>query len=137
MIYLILKMAVYLLVALATGAGAGWLARNFAAQKREDELHRQLNELKAKLPQHESLMRARDEQLQGLREEVREKDARIGELHDAVAAGEKELRSKARELKETHARQRDDLLLPEAGEACAGIGSQAGVLHAGHHVPGW
>ena len=36
MIYLILKMFVYLLLALIAGAGAGWLLRHLAASRQED-----------------------------------------------------------------------------------------------------
>lgn len=136
MIYLIVKMAVYLVAAVATGAGAGWLTRNLAAIRREDELQRQLTDVKAKLPQYDSLMRARDEQLQSLRDELKTKDARIGELRDELAAGEKELRSKTRELKEAQARAGGSLPVAEDGDASqsdervAELSAELGRLHS-------
>ena len=84
MSYLIAKIFVYLAVALVAGYGAGWMVRNFTASKKEDELQQQLSETKALVPQLESLMRSRDEQMQTLRKTVKEKDARIGGLHEEV-----------------------------------------------------
>lgn len=84
MIYLVMKMFVYLAVAVGTGFGAGWLTRNLDAKNKEEELQRTLTETKARLPQFESLMRSRDEQLKSLGAEVKDKDARIGELHGQV-----------------------------------------------------
>jgi chromosome segregation ATPase len=79
-----MKMFVYLAVAVGTGFGAGWLTRNLDAKNKEEELQRTLTETKARLPQFESLMRSRDEQLKSLGAEVKDKDARIGELHGQV-----------------------------------------------------
>ena len=84
MIYLVMKMFIYLAVAVGTGFGAGWLTRNLDAKNKEEELQRTLTETKARLPQFETLMRSRDEQLKTLRAEVKDKDARIGELHGQV-----------------------------------------------------
>lgn len=99
MIYLIMKMFVYLAVALAAGFGAGWLTRNLVAVKKEEELQRTLSDTKSRLPQFESLMRSRDEQSKTLRQEVKEKDARIGELHEQMGIQDRTLRAKDRELK--------------------------------------
>jgi len=98
-IYLIMKMFVYLAVALAAGFGAGWLTRNLVAAKNEDELQRTLSETKSRLPQFESLMRTRDEQMKTLRQEVKDKDARIGELHEEMGMQDKTLKERDRELK--------------------------------------
>ena len=75
MIYLILNIALYLLMALICGAAAGWLARNNNALREEEELRRAVTELKDKLSQCESLLRGRDAQLNSLRAEVKAKDA--------------------------------------------------------------
>ena len=104
MIYLIMKMFIYLAVALAAGFGAGWLARNLMAGRKEDELQRTLSETRSKLPQFESLMRSRDEQLTTTRQEVKDKDARIGELHEEMGAQDKALRESDRQLKNAHNR---------------------------------
>lgn len=104
MIYLIMKMFVYLAVALLAGFGAGWLTRNLMAAKKEDELHRTVSETKSRVPQFESLMRTRDEQMKTLRQELKEKDARIGELHEEMDAQDKTLKDKDRELKSANNR---------------------------------
>lgn len=72
MIYLLLQMFVYLVVAAAMGAAAGWLWRNLAAQKTDEDARRQVNESKSKLPQLESLLRSRDEQLGKLKDQLSE-----------------------------------------------------------------
>lgn len=99
MIYLILKIFLYLLVALLLGFGAGWLTRNVVSVRREDELQRSITEARARVPQFESLMRTRDEQLQRLRDEHSGKDQRINELTEQIQRKEEALREKDRELK--------------------------------------
>jgi hypothetical protein len=106
-----MKMFLYLAVALAAGFGAGWLARNLMAGRKEDELQRTLSETRSKLPQFESLMRSRDEQLTTTHQEVKDKDARIGELHEEMGAQDKVLRESDRELK--NARNRLAALEPD------------------------
>ena len=114
MIYLVMKMFIYLAVAVGTGFGAGWLTRNLDAKNKEEELQRTLTETKARLPQFETLMRSRDEQLKTLRAEVKDKDARIGELYAQVG-------NQAQTLKQTN-RQ-----LNNAQHQLAAIGEDAGV----------
>jgi chromosome segregation ATPase len=99
-----MKMFLYLAVALVAGFAAGWLTRNLMAGRKEDELHRTLSETKSKLPQFESLMRSRDEQMKVLRQEVKDKDTRIGELHEEIGTQEKTLRESDRELKKVQNR---------------------------------
>jgi chromosome segregation ATPase len=103
-IYLIMKMFVYLAVALVAGFGAGWLGRNLKASKSEEEMQRTLSETKSRVPQFESLMRTRDEQMKALRQEVKDKDARIGELHTEMGMQEKTLKEKDRELRRAQSR---------------------------------
>lgn len=90
MIYLILKMFVYLLLALIAGAGAGWFLRHLAASRQNEEMQRFLAEARNQVPQFESLVRSRDEQISRLREDLKEKDVRINglvaELREAAAA---------------------------------------------------
>jgi len=103
-IYLILKMLVYLLLALVAGVAAGWLLRNLAAIKREEEMQRTLADARARVPQFESLMRSRDEQNTRLKEQFSEKDARINTLLDEIREKDGSLRDKDRELKQLAAR---------------------------------
>lgn len=104
MIYLVMKMLVYLAVAMAAGFGAGWLIRNLTATRKEDELQRALGETKSRLPQLESLMRTRDEQLNNARAELKDKDARIGELRAQMDSQQKTLKERERDLKNAQAR---------------------------------
>jgi septal ring factor EnvC (AmiA/AmiB activator) len=106
-----MKMFLYLAVAMVAGFGAGWLARNLMAGRKEDELQRTLSETRSKLPQFESLMRSRDEQLKTTRQEVKDKDVRIGELHEEMGAQDKALRESDRQLK--NARNRLAALEPD------------------------
>lgn len=66
MMFLILKIFVYLCVALGMGGGAGWLLRHLAAQKELEEMQRSLQESMAKVPKLESMVRARDERIKSL-----------------------------------------------------------------------
>ena len=124
MIYLIMKMFVYLAVALLAGFGAGWLTRNLMAAKKEDELHRTVSETKSRMPQFESLMRTRDEQMKTLRQELKDKDARIGELHEEMDAQDKTLKEKDRELKSANNRLASFDVDDEAGSAAAGADTE-------------
>ncbi len=104
MIYLILKIFFYLLLAVLLGFAAGWLTRNILATKREEELNRSVTDARARVPQFESLMRTRDEQVQRLRDEIAERDSRLADLSVQVQAKEEELRSKNRELSKLSSR---------------------------------
>ena len=99
MIYLILKISGYLLIALACGIGTGWLIRNTQASKREDEMQRSITESRSRVPQFESLMRTRDEQVKRLKDDVSARDEQIRELTEVGSQKESELREKMRELK--------------------------------------
>ena len=105
MIFLILKIFVYLLLALAAGIGAGWLLRHMAATKQEEDMQRTLADARARVPQFESLIRSRDEQIKRLKEELRDKDVRINGLVDDVREAELSLKDRDRELKAVTARQ--------------------------------
>ena len=104
MIFLILKMFVYLLLALAAGVGAGWVLRHIAAAKQEEDMQRTLADARARVPQFESLIRSRDEQIKRLKEDLKEKDVRINGLVDDVREAELAMKDKERELKEFTAR---------------------------------
>ncbi len=99
MIFLVLKMFVYLFVALAAGGAAGWLLRNLAATKREEDMQRVVNETKSRVPQFESLMRGRDDQIKKLKYEVEAKQKELGEAYQSLRDAEHEARENSRELK--------------------------------------
>lgn len=98
MIYLIFKIFIYLLLSLGIGFAAGWLTRNIASTKREEALQKTVTEARARVPQFESLMRTRDEQVQRLRDEMSGKDARIAELSGELHGKEEQIRSTQREI---------------------------------------
>lgn len=100
MIYLILKMFIYLLLALCAGTGAGWVLRHITAAKQEEEMQRTLADARARVPQFESLIRTRDEQIDRLKEELKDKDVRINGLADDVREAELAFKDKDRELKQ-------------------------------------
>lgn len=72
MIFLITKILVYLLLAAGIGGAAGWLLRNLQAQRTQDNASRSVHEAKAKLPQLESLLRGRDDQIAKLKMELKQ-----------------------------------------------------------------
>jgi chromosome segregation ATPase len=126
MIYLILRIFVYMIVALGLGAGAGWLTRQLIAQKREDELKQDLNESRARIPQLESLARARDQQIGRLKQSVQESETELAQLKAQGRELNEALRQKERELKQAgrgggergiNARLDDGELLDEAAPA--------------------
>ncbi len=99
MIFLLLEMLVYLLLAAGIGGTAGWLLRNLRAQKAEESANRAANDAKSKLPQLESMVRSRDEQLakfknqlNDVKTELKERDRRIHQL-------DQDLRDQSREAK--------------------------------------
>jgi DNA repair exonuclease SbcCD ATPase subunit len=99
MIFLILKIFVYLIVAAGIGGAAGWLMRNLQAQKSEEEATRAMNEAKAKLPQIESLLRGRDDQLRKAKDELSEAKATLNGHVNELKANEQKLREQEREIK--------------------------------------
>ncbi len=105
MIYLILKIFVYLLLALLAGVGAGWVLRHLSAARQEEEMQRTLADVRARVPQFESLIRTRDEQIGRLREDLKEKDARINALLADLREAENQGRETERELRALQARQ--------------------------------
>jgi chromosome segregation ATPase len=104
MIYLIMKIFLYLFIALIVGLGAGWLIRNIAATRKEDELNKLITEVRARVPQFESLMRTRDEQAQKLRADLKSQEAKQTELQSTLKLRELELRDRTRELSALTAR---------------------------------
>jgi chromosome segregation ATPase len=125
-IFLILKMFIYLLLALVAGAGAGWILRHIAASKQDEEMQGTLSDARARVPQFESLIRSRDEQINRLKEDLKEKDVRINGLLGEARDNEKELKEKLREARELAAR-RQTLKISEGPDASAAAGDISAV----------
>lgn len=68
MTFLILKIAAYLTAALVLGIAAGWVSRHVTAQREEESSSRALNDNRAKVPQLESLIRVRDDEIQRIKQ---------------------------------------------------------------------
>ena len=97
MIFLISKIFFYILLAGLVGAAAGWLIRNLQAQRSEENALRAAHDAKSKVPQLESLLRGRDEQLAKLKDIVAEKQTEIAQQQQTLRDMEKKLREQQRE----------------------------------------
>lgn len=97
MIFLISKIFFYILLAGLVGAAAGWLIRNLQAQRSEENALRAAHDAKSKVPQLESLLRGRDEQLVKLKDIVAEKQAELAQQQQTLRDMEKKLRDQERE----------------------------------------
>ena len=117
MIFLILKIALYLLLATIAGGAAGWVLRHLAAARQEEEMQRTLADARARVPQFESLIRSRDEQINRLKDELKDKDVRINGLVEGVREAENSFRDKDRELKQFTAQHETLELVDGTGEA--------------------
>ena len=104
MIYLIMKMFLYLLIALVAGGAAGWLLRNVAAVRQEDELNKSLADARGRVPQFESLLRSRDELVKQLRMDLKTQEAKSSDLQESLGTQEREMRDKSRALGKAVAR---------------------------------
>ncbi|MGI9323876.1 MAG: hypothetical protein ACR2PZ_01560 [Pseudomonadales bacterium] len=96
MMFLILKIFLYLCVALAMGGAAGWLLRHINAQKELEELQRRLADSKTKVPKLESLLRAKEERIRALSAAQSERDeamkgTRVQDEQAARALREKDM----------------------------------------------
>ena len=99
MTFLILKIFAYLVLAALIGAAAGWLFRNLEAQKSEEKANRAAHDAKSKVPQLESLLRGRDEQISKFKGQVDEAKALLTEREQTLRQVEQQLRDSEREAK--------------------------------------
>lgn len=83
MIYLVLKIGFYLLAAMGAGAAAGWLLRNLNANQKEQESARQIVELQSKVPQFETLLRTRDDNIAELKSQLKDKQQQLEQAQAA------------------------------------------------------
>lgn len=97
MIFLIAKIFIYLLLAVIVGGVAGWLFRNLNAQRAEESANRAVNDAKSKVPQLESLLRGRDEQVTKLKDQLQEYKAQLSEQDQALRDNEQQLREQTRQ----------------------------------------
>ena len=95
MIFLIFNIFIYLLLAGLIGAAAGWLMRNLQAQRGEEEAARAVADAKSKLPQMESMLRSRDEQVAKLKIQFAEAGIELKAQTQALGTMEKENQSKS------------------------------------------
>ena len=93
MTFLIVKILAYLVTAGVIGFAAGWLFRNLQGQKIEEQAQRSVHDAKSKVPQLESLLRGRDDQIKKLKEEAKE-------FKEALQGKDQEVADKDRELME-------------------------------------
>ncbi len=105
MIYLVLNIALFLIVAAGIGFGVGWVLRQQTGASRESELHRGTMEVKSRIPQLETTIRHRDREVTRLSLELQDSQARIPELEEtirdseaAVLEGERNLRQLTNEI---------------------------------------
>lgn len=98
MIFLVFKIFVYLALALCLGAAGGWLLRNLAATRHEETLNRQLIEARGRVPQLESQLRGQGEMTSQLKAQIKEKEAQVGELNQALKERDEALVQKEREV---------------------------------------
>jgi chromosome segregation ATPase len=101
--FLILKISVYLLLALLAGMAAGWVLRHVSASTRDEELQKTLADARARVPQFETLLRSRDNQIARMRETQGERDEQIGALTERVRELEQSLKEKERALQRQRA----------------------------------
>jgi len=99
MIFLIVKIFVYLVVAAITGGAAGWLMRNLQAQKSEEETTRAMNDAKSKLPQLEAIVRGRDDLLKKAKTELDQAKNELNEQVKENKSNQQKAREQERELK--------------------------------------
>jgi len=97
MIFLIGKIFVYLFLAGAVGGAAGWLFRNLQAQRTEESAQRAATDAKSKVPQLESLLRGRDEQIAKFKDMLAEHKSELGARDQAMHELEAQLRAQQRE----------------------------------------
>lgn len=98
MIFLVVKIFVYLLLAAGIGGGAGWLLRNLQAQKTDEDAQRAVHDAKSKVPQLETLLRSRDDQNKKLKLELKERQADVQSLEQNYREAEQKQREQEREL---------------------------------------
>ncbi len=86
MTFLILKIAAYLTAALMLGIAAGWVSRHVTAQREEETNSRALNDNRAKVPQLESLIRVRDDEIQRIKQAQQSQEETVAQANQELQA---------------------------------------------------
>ena len=84
MIYLVLNIALFLIVAAGIGFGVGWVLRQQTGANQESEMRRGTMEIKSRIPQLETTIRNRDREMTRLNLELQDSQARIPELAQSM-----------------------------------------------------
>lgn len=98
MTYLLAHMAAYLVAALVVGFGMGWLMRRSSAHDEQATLQRQLVELKSRVPQLETAVRHREQQIARFKEELDVTTGKFESLSHAVQDRERTIGDRDRTL---------------------------------------
>ena len=131
MTFLILKMSVYLLVALGLGGAAGWLSRNLSAQREVDTLGKALNETRAKIPQLESLMRGRDQELKKIKGQQEQAEEQLRVVTEHAESYESMITAKDIEIRSLKAQAEQVQTNPsEADDESSELSDVDDLLHA-------
>ncbi len=99
MTFLILQILIFLVLASAVGAAAGWLVRNLQAQKTDEAASRAVHDAKSKVPQLESLLRSRDDKNAKLKNELADSKSEIKQQQQNTRQLEQQLSEAEREVK--------------------------------------
>ena len=84
MIYLILKISLYLILAALVGVAVGWFLKQIAAKEKEEKLRRDLNATRSRIPQLETNIRNREQQASRLELEVEEWQGKLPSLQATI-----------------------------------------------------
>ena len=103
MLYLVLRIAIYLIVGTAMGAAAGYFFRHAQAKRVEDSLNAALNDTKAKLPQQDTLLRTRDDMIAELKMKLDEHKEADKEAEQRRLDLENQVKALTADLKRTEA----------------------------------
>ncbi len=126
MIYLALEIIAYLIAALGLGVASGWLLRNLVAQRQEAELGREMGQLRRGTEALEAHIRAGEERSEVLRAQVRDRDARLSALLEAVKSQEDLLDQRERRIVELESRLAREMPVAQATNADGLPGGPAG-----------
>jgi len=125
-IYLALEIIAYLITALGLGVASGWLLRNLVAQRQEAELGREMGQLRRGAEALEAHMRAAEERSEVLRGQVRDRDARLSALLEAMKSQEDLLDQRERRIVELESRLAREMPVAQATNVGGLPGGPAG-----------